>query len=136
MTITWTPDLATGNITIDTEHKELIRMIGNLMDACSSGKGRTEMVNTIRFLNDYTTKHFSHEEELQRRSQYPDLNNHLRYHAEFRKTVQDIATKIEKEGASVALLAQINQNIGVWFTNHIRMQDKRVAEHLKNTGIV
>lgn len=136
MTITWTPDLATGNMTIDTEHKELIRMIGNLMDACSSGKGRTEMVNTIRFLNDYTTKHFSHEEELQRRSQYPDLNNHLRYHAEFRKTVQDIATKIEKEGASVALLAQINQNIGVWFTNHIRMQDKRVAEHLRNTGIV
>ena len=96
MTITWTPDLATGNMTIDSEHKELIRMIGNLMD----------------------------------------LNNHLRYHAEFRKTVQDIATKIEKEGASVALLAQINQNIGVWFTNHIRMQDKRVAEHLKNTGIV
>ena len=44
--------------------------------------------------------------------------------------------KIEKEGASVALLAQINQNIGVWFTNHIRMQDKRVAEHLKNTGNV
>ena len=52
MTITWTPDLATGNTTIDSEHKELIRMIGNLMDACSSGKGRTEMINTIRFLND------------------------------------------------------------------------------------
>ena len=136
MTITWTPDLATGNPTIDSEHKELIRIISNLMDACSSGKGRLEMVNTIKFLNDYTIKHFSHEEELQRRSQYPDLNNHLRYHAEFRKTVQEIEEKIEKEGASVALLAQINQNIGVWFTNHIRMQDKRVAEHLKNTGNV
>lgn len=135
MAFTWTNDLATGNYLIDSEHKELIRIIGNLLDACSRGQGRDEMLKTVQFLEQYTQKHFSDEEMLQRQHNYPDLQNHLRYHAEFRATVQKLSQRIKTEGASVALLSEINQNVAFWFTNHIRMQDTKVALFLKEKGV-
>ena len=131
MAFHWTEDLATGNAIIDREHKQLIDMIGQLMDACSKGKGRDEVVKTLDFLNQYTIQHFSHEEALQKQYQYPDLQNHLRYHQEFRQTVQRLTEQARREGAAVALLAEINRGIALWFTSHIRQQDKRVAAHIK-----
>lgn len=131
MAFKWTEDLATGNAMIDKEHRQLIDMIGNLMDACSKGKGREEVVNMISFLNQYTIQHFSHEEALQKQYKYPDMENHFRYHREFRQTVQRLVEQAQKEGVSVALLAEINRSIALWFTAHIRQQDKRVAEHIQ-----
>ena len=135
MTFVWTDDLATGNPLIDSEHKELIRIIGQLLEACRSGKGREEMLRTIRFLEEYTIKHFTDEEALQRKSNYPDLTNHLNYHKQFRTTVQNLSRRIQAEGASVQLLAEINMNVATWFTSHIRMQDTKVAAHLRSQGI-
>ncbi len=135
MNFIWTNDLATGNSLIDQEHKELIRIIGELMDACSKGKGREEMLKTIRFLEQYTIRHFSDEENLQRKYNYPDFQNHLTYHAQFKTTVQTLSKRIQAEGASIGLLAEINRNVASWFTTHIRMQDTKVAAYLKQQGI-
>ncbi len=134
MNFIWTDDLATGNTLIDHEHKELIGIIGKLMDACQKGKGREEMMKTVRFLEDYTIKHFSDEEALQQKYRYPDFQNHLGYHAQFKATVAAIARKLQTEGASVSLLAEINLNVAKWFTNHIRVQDTKVAAYLKQQG--
>lgn len=131
MAFHWTDDLATGNAMIDQEHKKLIEMIGTLLDACSRGEGRDEVVRTISFLDKYTIEHFSHEEALQKKYQYPDMENHLRYHREFRQTVQRLTEQAKREGATVALLAEINRGIALWFTSHIRQQDKRVAQHIQ-----
>ncbi len=135
MNFTWTDDLATGNTLIDQEHKELIRIIGELLDACTKGKGREEMMKTVHFLEQYTIKHFADEENLQRKYNYPDLNNHLTYHAQFKNTVQVLSKRIQTEGPSVGLLAEINRNIATWFTSHIRIQDTKVAAYLKEQGV-
>ena len=135
MTFTWTDDLATGNALIDSEHKELIRMISELMDACSKGKGRDQIMKSVSFLEQYTLKHFADEENLQRKSNYPDMQNHLRYHAEFRAAMQDIAHRLRTSGPSVQLLGEINMKVAVWFTGHIRTQDTRVAAHLRQQGM-
>ena len=56
-----TKDLETGNAIIDSEHRQLFNAINQLMDACSSGQGRTKIESTLRFLLDYVDKHFAHE---------------------------------------------------------------------------
>ncbi len=136
MAFAWTNDLATGNAKIDTEHKELIDIIGQLIAACQSGKGREEMLRTVQFLEQYTVRHFANEEALQRQYNYPDLQNHLQYHAQFRETVKNIAQRLHTDGASVQLLAEINTKVAMWFTQHIRMQDTKVAAHLKQNGVI
>ncbi len=132
MAYTFTKDLETGNQLIDTEHSQLIDAVNNLLTACSTGQGRTELANTTKFLQDYTAKHFSNEEKLQIQSKYPDYANHKRYHEDFKKVVAGICQKLEKDGPTVALVGEVNGTIAGWLINHIKREDVKVANHLKN----
>ncbi|KAF5084243.1 bacteriohemerythrin [Anaerotignum sp.] len=130
MAFTWTKDLETGNTQIDTEHKQLIQAINNLLDACSSGKGRAEVTNTVDFLAQYTRTHFSHEQVLQQKYKYPDYENHKKLHENFIKVVDGIAVRLKKEGATIQLVGEVNMQVGSWLINHIKREDVKVAKHI------
>lgn len=46
MAYKWDISLETGNIAIDEQHKSLINAINELLEACSHGKGRAEVLNS------------------------------------------------------------------------------------------
>lgn len=130
MAFTWTKDLETGNAQIDSEHKELIQAINNLLVACSSGKGRTEVANTVDFLAQYTKTHFAHEQVLQQKYNYPDFVNHKKYHEGFIKVVDNIAARLKAEGPTIQLVGDVNMQVGNWLINHIKREDVKVAKHI------
>lgn len=134
MAYQFTKDLETGNATIDSEHRQLIQAVNDLLAACSSGKGRMELEKTTRFLSDYTAKHFSHEEMLQKQSKYPDYINHRRLHEEFKKVVADLLHRLEQEGPTVALVGQVNTAIGGWLVKHIKQEDAKLAAYLRSNS--
>lgn len=133
MAYTWNKDLETGNAMIDQQHKQLIQCINDLLNACSQGKGRDKVIETMQFLQTYTQKHFADEEALQKRSGYPDYINHKKYHDSFKKTVNDILIEAKTSGVTVALVAKVNTSIATWFVNHIKNQDTKVAKHVQST---
>lgn len=132
MAYKWSDDLLTGNTQIDTEHKELIKAINDLLEACSKGKGRAELENTVKFLSSYTKTHFAHEESLQIKYNYPDYDNHRKYHKYFIDQVESINKKLLAEGSSIALVGEINSKVGKWIISHIKKEDVKVAEHIKS----
>lgn len=127
-----TDDLLTGNMQIDTEHKELIEAINDLLDACSKGKGRAELEKTVNFLSSYTKTHFAHEEALQIKYNYPDYDNHKKYHKHFVQQVESIHKKLQTDGSNIALVGEINIKVGNWIISHIKKEDAKVAEYIKN----
>lgn len=136
MAFTWTEDLRTGNELIDQQHKQLIQAINELLNACAQGKGRTEVERTMRFLQDYTAKHFADEEQLQQRYRYPDYANHKRYHEAFKQTVRDLAQELQKEGPTIVLVGKLNTSVGGWLLNHIKREDVKVAAHIRAQGSI
>lgn len=132
MAYQFTPELETGNAMIDEQHKQLFGAINDLLEACSSGKGRDSLMKTMNFLGDYTKKHFADEEALQMRSKYPDYPNHKRYHTEFIKKVGELSGKLEKEGATIVLVGEVNTTMAGWLISHIKQEDKKVAAHVKS----
>lgn len=132
MAYKWSDDLLTGNMQIDTEHKELIKAINDLLDACSMGKGRAELEKTVKFLSSYTKTHFAHEEVLQMKYNYPDYNNHKKYHKHFVEQVENIHKKLLTEGSNIVLVGEINSKVGNWIISHIKREDVKVAQHIKN----
>ena len=132
MAYRWSDDLLTGNVQIDTEHKELIGAINDLLDACSKGKGRAELEKTVEFLSSYTKTHFAREEVLQRKYGYPDYKNHKEYHKYFIEQVENIHKKLLSSGANVALVGEINSKVGNWIIKHIKTEDVKVAKHIKS----
>ncbi len=132
MAFLWDKKLETGNAMIDQQHKQLIIAINDLLQACSSRKGKEEVTKTMKFLYDYTEKHFSDEEKLQLQYRYPDYTNHKRYHEEFKKVVRELSMQLQKEGPNIAVISKVNTSVGGWLLNHIQREDVKVATHIKS----
>lgn len=67
MNLNWDNNLATGIVNIDNQHKELFDRINKLLIAMKEGKGKDEVIGTLNFLEDYVIKHFTEEEEIQKK---------------------------------------------------------------------
>lgn len=131
MAFTMTKDIETGNPQIDKEHVELFSKINDFMNACNQGKGREEIMTTVDFLKKYTKTHFTYEENLQMRNQYPNLPTHKGFHEQFIKNLDEIAKELQTNGVSVALVGKINIQIGSALIAHIKTEDVKLAKFLK-----
>lgn len=126
-----TKELETGNAVIDSEHRELFRAVNKLMEECGKGKGRAALEPTLKFLLDYVDTHFAHEEQLQKKCNYPNLAAHHTFHENYKSKLREIAKQIPATGATVAELSALNMHIGL-LVSHIRTEDKKLGAHLKN----
>ncbi len=127
-----TPDLMTGHPLIDSQHKELFSAINNLMDACASGKGRSNLESTFNFLQNYIIKHFNDEEKLQSSVSYPEYIRHKAAHEDYKKLSQKAGDVLIKEGASFTALTEVNKAIAI-LINHVKIEDKKIANFIKST---
>jgi hemerythrin len=127
----WSNDLVTGNALIDSQHKQLIQAVNNLLDACAAGKGRTELNKVMDFLCEYTAKHFGDEEKLQLQHKYPDYPNHKRLHDGFKREVSGLVAQMKADGPTVMLVGKVSFSVGDWLIKHIKVEDKKVAAHIR-----
>jgi len=129
--VAWSSDLETGNDAIDSQHKELFRLTSNLVQACAEDKGQEIMGDTLNFLAEYTVKHFTDEEALQVKHNFPDYANHKKTHDDFKVKVVELIHQYQKDSASVDLSAQVNSTIIRWLLQHIKREDFKIAEHIR-----
>ena len=134
MAFSVTSDLITGNDMIDSQHRQLFGAINDFQAANSSGQGKERVNATMKFLVEYTAKHFGDEEALQQKSGYPDQVNHKKLHEEFKSLVNDLSKQQQQDSASTMILTKLSNSLGNWFINHIMREDKRVAAHVRSQG--
>ncbi len=127
----FTKDLETGNSTIDGEHKLLIKAVDDVMQNVSAGKGKEQLTSTVDFLNDYTKKHFAHEEELQAQSKFPTMATHKVWHTSFISKLKTVSDKLTKDGENSLIVIELTQVISS-LINHIKTEDKKLADFLKS----
>ncbi|WP_334137299.1 hemerythrin family protein [Muricomes intestini] len=124
-----TKDLETGNALIDSEHRELFRMVNNLQDACAKGQGRSQVETAAKFLVDYVKKHFRDEQNLQTSVNYPGYPAHKKFHEDYIRQIEGGADKILASNADIASLAELNKLIGI-LVAHIRTEDRKLASYV------
>jgi hemerythrin len=130
MMIEWTPDLAVGSPEIDRQHQELYRRINQLLEACSQGKGKEVVGQTLRFLSDYVVTHFGNEESYMIKHGYPEYTRHKALHTQFIKSLQELQEDFRREGAGITLVIKTNQIVVEWLNNHIRRVDTKLGGFL------
>ena len=134
MSIEWNENLATGNLAIDNQHKELIKRFDSLMTACNQRKGKEEVSKVLVFLGDYVRSHFAMEEQLQIAHSYPHYPEHKQQHEGFILDLQKLENQFREEGASLSLLIQTNQAMVNWLITHINGTDRQLADYLRAGG--
>ena len=125
-----TDDLLTGNKTIDSQHKELISKINDLLVSCEERSNQSGAAKMLNFLADYTEFHFKAEEALQKEIEYPGLKEHIEKHDELRNTVQELHEMLtEEEGPTDAFVQKVSEKVRDWLFYHIQTFDRSVAEY-------
>ena len=120
----FTDDLITGNEMIDSQHKELISKINELL------KNQSGAARMLNYLADYTEFHFREEEGLQESISYPGIKEHKQKHEELRNTVQELHDMLmEEEGPSDAFVNAVQEKVRDWLYYHIQTFDRSVAEY-------
>jgi len=126
----WKPGYSVKVKICDAEHIKLFALINDLHEAMQSGKGTQIIQRVVGELERYAQNHFSAEEALMARSNYPALPAHRVEHQKFVETV----AKFRKQGVtsgSIAVLTFLND----WLVNHIRRTDQQYSAHLNAHGI-
>ena len=126
----FTDDLVTGNEPIDSQHKELISKINDLLISCEERSNKTGAARMLNYLADYTDFHFKAEEALQQEIGYPGFEEHKKKHAELRATVQELYDMLtDEEGPTDAFVETVKANVWEWLIYHIQTFDRSVAEY-------
>jgi hemerythrin len=131
MALQWTPDLSVGYPHIDAQHQELIRRFNDLLEACRTGRGRAEVSRLCEFLDDYVVSHFSQEEELMTRRDYPDREEHFAQHRYFKEKLKDLKRTLATDGANTPLVITTNKTLLDWILRHIKQVDVRLGAYLR-----
>ena len=131
MGIEWKPELAIGVPEVDAQHEELFRRAEAMLEASKQARGREGVRASVAFLQSYVASHFAAEEELQRRTGFPDCAAHRELHKRFADDVALMVARLEREGASVGLVLEVNRAVVTWLVTHIRGPDQDIGRYLK-----
>lgn len=131
MGIQWHESLTIGIKDIDNQHKELISRFDQLLKACEKEKGVTELKRLLDFLDEYAVKHFSDEEALQRKHNYPGYEAHRREHESFVVNLRKMRAEIDREGAGVYHVIETNNMLIKWLIEHISSSDGAIGIFIK-----
>jgi hemerythrin len=126
-TVTWDEaTMSSGVATVDTQHKELIKMLNAFLEATAKGHGKDDLDRMIKYLGEYATRHFHHEEQVMEQHHCPMAQQNKEAHAAFLKDFTGLAAKFEKEGASISFVMEVQQKVIHWLTGHIKGCDAKL----------
>ncbi len=99
--------------------EQILESDSNSLDALAS----ESLEETLQ----YAAEHFSLEEEIMKKFEYPSYTSHLETHRNFAEKIKEKYTKTnEDEVFALGLLSLLKK----WLFNHILKEDKQYSEHL------
>lgn len=130
MGLNWDNNLSTGINSIDNQHKELFDRINQLLLAMKEGKAKGEIIKTLDFLEEYVIKHFTEEEIIQKKNDYPKYNIQHEQHEQFKNELKKLRETFDSKGTSALLVLNVQKEMSTWWKNHITGLDKDLGEFL------
>lgn len=128
MKIEWQQDLATGDEKIDRHHKELLAKVQQLVNACKEGREKTAVLQMLDYLANYVDSHFAAEERFLELFRVANTMQHLKQHADFRRSLDKLRADCVKEGVSLAVVTNSLKLTYLWLRDHIQQMDKTMIQ--------
>ena len=110
----------------DIEHGKLVDMLNHTHELLREGRREDARDYFNKTLSSYVHEHFTNEEAFLKSIGYPELEMHKKIHANFRKSVEELAPKIEN--ADNAAFRQALADTFAWIISHIGKTDKKYAK--------
>jgi len=131
--IVWKKDYAVNVESMDSEHKEIFGLINQAFAAKQEGRTREFLDPLIEELIQYAMNHFSNEEVLLKKHQFPELDNQIKEHRDFVKKVSAIKERQSEDQVTRFIL--LFDFLKEWWLDHIQVEDKKYSSFLNEKGV-
>lgn len=129
----WSTEFETGHAAVDFEHRQLIELISNFLEALgtrapngeNAEEGPDAMMGEILVK---VSSHFALEELEMRRAEYGEYEAHKADHERLLDEFRDIMEDSPEEQQAAA--ETLSYNVEQWFFNHFRTFDARLHSSL------
>jgi len=132
--VEWCDGLSTGVTEIDNDHKKILSLINKLSDAIDSQHTQQVVGDIFEQLEQYIAQHFAQEEDLLRRCNYAQLDEHIVSHQQFILKISELK-KLWGTSNSRQLAEEICQFLIDWVIKHIVAEDLPYVPTLNEHGI-
>jgi len=118
--IQWNGEImTTGIASIDEQHRGLIDKINELHQVHQMGATVDDIRAVLRFLGDFTQKHFQHEEALMEVHKCPLRQENRLAHARFLREYQELVANFSLEEDTDQTATEIERMVARWLSTHI-----------------
>lgn len=119
--LSWSDQYLIGNSTIDSEHKELFRLINNFHTHWVEARQQQDIARVLNQLVQYAQLHFQHEEIIMEAAGYPRLVEHHGIHEAMIDTIFKLHQSYEDQ--SLRLEMDTMKFVKSWMVEHILEND-------------
>jgi len=128
----WREQMSLNYLPLDQEHQDFLAVINRALvfSQIADFKGMDWVFDKCY---DYVRDHFSHEEDLMERIQFPGIEEHIQAHrtfiqniAEFRTIYEQATSPQAKKDAAI----KATDFLSLWFVGHVLSRDKLFKPYL------
>jgi len=128
--VSWSDVPKTGIKLIDSDHKELVKLLNKLTLELQENRPPSIAALTIDLINDYATYHFDREERLMVDYGYAGFYAHRERHLMFRRYFRAIQIVMKEDPAYIDRAA-VAAFLADWLVRHVGQSDMDYVQHIK-----
>lgn len=127
--LVWNEQLNIGVEIVDKAHANIFRIAGRMIELIEQeGNYRTACREGLKYLEEYSMRHFSEEEAYMRSVRYSGYARHKEIHDAFRdQTLVSLKKTLELSGYSRAGAQRFLAVLLGWLTGHIMTDDQEIT---------
>ncbi|MDY6407819.1 MAG: hemerythrin family protein [Pseudomonadota bacterium] len=130
--VAWREQMSLNYLPLDQEHQEFLKVVNFSLGAAKIGDFEA-MENVFNACYDYVRNHFSHEEDIMERIQFPDMQAHMQAHRTFIKNISEFRQQYETAptlAIKQELAVKTADFLSLWLLGHILSRDKLLKPYL------
>ena len=128
--LSWEDRFSVGIPLVDSQHKKLFEVTNELYDACrlNNNFAKMQFKQTVREAVAYVKYHFSAEEQIMKRTSYPEYPVHKKAHEDF---VMEIIKNAEDfETGKKFVPHNFVRFLKDWILSHVALTDSKVGYYI------
>jgi len=130
----WDDDYSLGIQSIDLQHRKIIELIDELVEAIRDSREDCIINEVLEDLTRYADYHFTLEDRIMRAYGYPDLHDHETGHREFVERVRSLRVGENVRARDVP--RETLDYLENWFRAHELKEDAAYARDLREKGLL
>jgi len=130
---TWNEVYNTGIVTIDTQHKVILKILNELYDVVFINKKDDKLAGILHELVQYTIYHFEEEEKLFEKYHFIAEKEHKKEHALFVEQISAFKQKLNTNDRLITL--ELIDFLKNWLIDHILVKDQEYVKFFNAKGI-